>query len=649
MANQETPLPGRMSSRATHLAGTYYARFTLAQRVEHIVLLSSFTLLALTGLPQKYAGTPAGEWLIQAFGGIERIRIIHHVSAVVIVLMAIYHLLVLTYKTFVLRLDMTMLPGMKDITDAIGSLRFNVGLTGDRPSMPRYSYDEKVEYWAMVWGTVVMALTGFMLWNPILVTKFLPGQFIPAAKAAHGGEAVLAVLAILVWHLYGVHIKLFNKSMFTGRMTEHEMAEEHGYELAQIKAGELRPRPSPEVIRRRARKVMPIAAVVTLVAVGFVYWLATAERTAINTVPPPPPADRNAFVPLPPTLIPAASGQIGKPIPHPVAGREQCDSCHGAKGVKPYPADHAGRPNVSCPVCHQSAGIAAGAGTPSGATSPAGGATTAVAAMAILHPLQGREDCLMCHKDGGLKPVPADHGGRANDTCQTCHQISAGVSGTPQAAATPVAASEGAAAPTKATGAQATPAPALAGAPAGPKPIPHDLAGREKCDACHGPGDLKPYPADHQGRTNDTCTGCHQAASAGVAAPTSATGALATPQPAKANALAGPSIPHDLLGKENCDTCHGPGGLKPYPADHQGRPNPTCTACHKPAPSAGGNGSAGSTAPTVGGTGAAVTHPLAAGFEKCDTCHGTSGSWPYPTDHAGRTNDMCQVCHKPQA
>ncbi len=82
-----------------------------------------------------------------------------------------------------------------------------------------------------------MIITGFMMWNPIATARFLPGDFIPAAKAAHGGEALLAVLAIIVWHMYGVHIKHFNKSMFTGKISEEEMLDEHPLELADIKAG----------------------------------------------------------------------------------------------------------------------------------------------------------------------------------------------------------------------------------------------------------------------------------------------------------------------------------------------------------------------------------------------------------------------------
>jgi hypothetical protein len=129
-----------------------------------------------------------------------------------------------------------------------------------------------------------MVATGFMMWNPIATVKFLPGEAIPAAKAAHGGEAVLAVLAIIIWHMYGVHVKRFNKSMFTGKMSEEDMLHEHPLELADIKAG-ITERPiEPVTLRKRQQIYFPIAAVITIIALGGLYGFVSAENTAIDTV-----------------------------------------------------------------------------------------------------------------------------------------------------------------------------------------------------------------------------------------------------------------------------------------------------------------------------------------------------------------------------
>ena len=258
----------------------YYLRFSVNQRVEHWVMFASFTLLAVTGIPQKFVGMPWAESMIAVFGGIEQTRIIHRWAAILLLTVSASHLLVMTYKMFVKRVGMSMLPGVKDITDMLGVLAYNLGLRKDRPKMPRYNYAEKMEYWAFVWGTALMAVTGFMLWNPIVTAKFMPGSFIPAAKAAHGGEALLAVLAIIVWHLYWVHLRQFNRSMFTGKLSAEEMAHEHALELEQIESGNVRPTAPADEIAKRTRIFVPVAAIISLVFLYGLYVFATFEDTA---------------------------------------------------------------------------------------------------------------------------------------------------------------------------------------------------------------------------------------------------------------------------------------------------------------------------------------------------------------------------------
>ena len=126
--------------------------------------------------------------------------------------------------------------------------------------MGRYTFEEKLEYWALIWGNLVMIATGFLLWNPIATARLFPGQVIPAALAAHGGEALLAVLAVIVWHGYGVHLRHFNRSMFTGSMTAAEMRQEHPLELEAILAGRAPAEPEPGTLRRHRRVFLPVAA-----------------------------------------------------------------------------------------------------------------------------------------------------------------------------------------------------------------------------------------------------------------------------------------------------------------------------------------------------------------------------------------------------
>ncbi len=397
-------------------------RFTVSQRIEHLILAVSFTVLSLTGLPQFFAPNHAATWLIEFFGGIEKTRIIHRWASVVFSALAVYHFIVVAYRIYVRRVAWTMAPGPKDITDAWHLLRYNAFLAPDPPHMPRYSFTEKVEYWALIWGGVIMAMTGFMLWNPLITTRFLPGQFIPAAKAAHGGEAILAVLAIIVWHFYNVHVKFFNKSMFTGKLSKHQMEEEHGDELEQLVSGFTPPVSDPRDVRRRRMLFIPAAVAFAAGGIGSIYWAATAENTAIQTLPAvtkPQVSGPETSSPLPGGKLPAVSAPL---IPHPVEGQEQCNGCHSRSALKPMPKSHEGRPVASCQICHRPGPVRE---TPK----PDRRETSAGKPSPIPHSIEGDmyKNCTQCHGAGMFKPFPANHAKFSAQSCTACHRPAAKV------------------------------------------------------------------------------------------------------------------------------------------------------------------------------------------------------------------------------
>ncbi len=315
-----------------------YQRFGISQRIEHIVFLLSFTILGLTGLIQKFSANQFADSIIGMLGGIDQVRVIHHYSAFVMMIVSGYHVLALAYKVFVLRVRWSMLPLIEDIQHVIQDVLYFLGLRKHRAYYGRYNYAEKMEYLAVVWGTIIMGLTGFMMWNPLSTTRLLPGDFIPAAKAAHGAEAILAVLAIVIWHFYHVHIKHLNKSMFTGKLTRTEMMHEHPAELAQIEAGLNNRRPPMKVLRTRQQIFFP-AALVFAVAFGFgIYKFTNIEVTAITTVPqgetaqvyvPVTPTPRPSPTP-PPTLVPGSEvGAMTWDGYFSALFRNRCGTCHG--------------------------------------------------------------------------------------------------------------------------------------------------------------------------------------------------------------------------------------------------------------------------------------------------------------------------------
>jgi cytochrome b subunit of formate dehydrogenase len=278
-------------------------------------VLLSFTTLAITGLVQKFALSPVSVFVVTLWGGIENIRATHHVAATALMLVVIFHLLEIGYKAFVLRTPFTMLPGFQDVKDAWMALRYNLGLGKSRPQMGRYSFEEKAEYWALAWGILIMALTGFAMWNPLATVRLLPGDFIPAAKTAHGAEAILAVLAIIVWHMYGVHLKRFNKAMWTGQLTEEEMLHEHPLELADVKAGLVRRTAPAKELQKRRLIYYPVAGILAAAMLFGVYGFVNGEKTAITTVPAQI-ATVPIYVPQTPTPLPATA----TPLPSATAG-----------------------------------------------------------------------------------------------------------------------------------------------------------------------------------------------------------------------------------------------------------------------------------------------------------------------------------------
>ena len=318
-----------------------FLRFELSQRIEHLVMLISFTILAITGLPQKFADAQISIGFFRLFGGIEPVRVIHRTSAIILMLVSIYHVIGMLYRLIVKRVSWSMLPGFEDFKDLYQDLLAYFGLSDEKARYGRYSYAEKMEYLAVVWGVVIMAITGFMMWNPILTTRLLPGQFIPAAKAAHGAEAILAVLAIILWHFYHVHLQHFNRSMFTGYLNEHEMEEEHPAELERIESGRVHRDPPPDVISRRQRVFLPIAGVLSALMLAGVAFFVTGEQTSIETVPPGETVDIFVTaVPEPtPTLPPTPTGEGIVIESNTWSGgfealfRNRCGTCHGITSV----------------------------------------------------------------------------------------------------------------------------------------------------------------------------------------------------------------------------------------------------------------------------------------------------------------------------
>ena len=216
----------------------YFVRFKTSQRIEHIVLMVTFILLAVTGLAQKFYTAGWAEWLILHMGGISVTRLIHRIFAGVFTLSILYHFAYLFRAVFIKHSKLTMMPTVRDLRDVVNELRYSFGLADRPPRFGRFDYRQKFEYWGIIFGGLIIIISGAILMFPTAVTLVLPGQVVPAAKEFHGNEATLAVIVIVIWHLYDVMFRpgIFpaDTTIFTGKLSRKRMAEEHALEYAEL-------------------------------------------------------------------------------------------------------------------------------------------------------------------------------------------------------------------------------------------------------------------------------------------------------------------------------------------------------------------------------------------------------------------------------
>jgi cytochrome b subunit of formate dehydrogenase len=211
------------------LQQNFVTRMPLRFRIQHAALLTSFFMLVLTGFALKFPGS----WFASFLTLGEHMRgLLHRIAAVVLIAVSIYHLFDIVVTREGRRLARDLFPNLDDGRGAWQNLCYYLGLTSRKPEFARFNYAEKAEYWALVWGMFVMAGTGIMLWAKVLVGNHLPRWWLDVATAVHFYEAVLATLAILVWHFYQVFfdpdVYPMNGAWWDGKMTLHHYREEHG-------------------------------------------------------------------------------------------------------------------------------------------------------------------------------------------------------------------------------------------------------------------------------------------------------------------------------------------------------------------------------------------------------------------------------------
>lgn len=213
-----------------------FVRFSLRQRFEHIAMMLLFTILSLTGFPQKYFESGWARTVVDALGGVGSVRMIHRAAGVLFSVLLVTHLM-LALAVLVRRrnVSLTMVPTRKDFTDAIVTLKYYLGRAKAHARFDRFDYRQKFEYWGLIFGSILMVVTGIVLLFPVILSRWMPGQVIPASKVAHSNEGLMAFLVVIVWHIYNAHLNPdvfpFDTSIFTGKISRERMEKEHPLEL----------------------------------------------------------------------------------------------------------------------------------------------------------------------------------------------------------------------------------------------------------------------------------------------------------------------------------------------------------------------------------------------------------------------------------
>jgi formate dehydrogenase gamma subunit len=203
-------------------------RMSLHFRITHWLVMISFPTLVITGFALKY---PSAWWarpilIWERKSGFDIRGTTHRVAGVVLIASLLYHFVHLATSRQARAALRQMRPGIQDLRDAAAMIRYNLGFTSERPQLGKFSYGEKAEYLAFIWGTVVMAISGLLLWFINFTLRYFPKWVADAATVLHFYEAILATFSILVWHFYMTifdpEIYPMDRSWLTGRASaEH--------------------------------------------------------------------------------------------------------------------------------------------------------------------------------------------------------------------------------------------------------------------------------------------------------------------------------------------------------------------------------------------------------------------------------------------
>ena len=236
-----------------------FVRMGRNERLQHMLVIVTFVLLILTGLPLLLPRMRVFHWVFSAQKSFYIRGLIHRAAAIGLIAAAVWHVIWTLFTPDGRRNIRDMRPRFKDARDALQALGYDLGLTGflhrhglgrkffarhpfwlfeSAPLSDRFSFVEKFEYWSLVWGTIIMIVSGFFMWRVDISLRLFPLWVHQIFVLVHGYEAVLALLAILTWHMYNAHLNPedfpMSRVWLDGKMSGREMRLRHPLEYQRI-------------------------------------------------------------------------------------------------------------------------------------------------------------------------------------------------------------------------------------------------------------------------------------------------------------------------------------------------------------------------------------------------------------------------------
>ncbi len=223
----------------------YFRRFTVQQRWTHAIMLTSFLGLAATGLTILLSSNAWARKFAFTIGGFGAVLFIHKLCAVTLTIVFLYHVwgiavrLLVRKEKGILWGPTSMVPNLKDLKDIFHNFRWFFGL-GPKPTVERYAYWEKFDYWAVFWGMVIIGSSGYVMWFGTFFGRFLPAWALNAVQIVHGEEALLAITFIFSIHFVNSHLRPecfpMDTAIFTGVISEEEFKKRHTEEYNRLVA-----------------------------------------------------------------------------------------------------------------------------------------------------------------------------------------------------------------------------------------------------------------------------------------------------------------------------------------------------------------------------------------------------------------------------